>query len=113
MAGAVLGPAEHLVADPERVHADPDFAHHARQIRPLARGEGSGPALVELPLADRDFTRIDPGRLDCDDHAARAGRRVLDFSHLEHVHAAISVEPHRPHATPRPWEYRAGSSVTR
>ena len=99
--GALLGPAQDLVADAEAVGAGADRGDHAGEVRALAGGEGGGPSLVQPALADRDLAGVDPRRADRDQHLAGAGDRVLDLAHLEHLRAAVAVEPDRPHVRSR------------
>src|SRR5689334_3747460 len=52
MAGSLLGPAEHLVADRERRDAVAERLDDARQVGSLAGRERRGPAIMEMALAD-------------------------------------------------------------
>ena len=98
MAGPLLGPAEHLVANGEGAHAVAEGLHHAGKIGSLTRGERRREATIKTAFADRDLAGIDPGCLDRHQHFCPDPRRVVDLAHLKHIDPAVFVESHRLHA---------------
>ena len=103
-----LRPAAHRVPDRERGDSLAELLDHAREIGPLAGGEGRRPAAMEQALANGDLARVDRGRLHGDEHLSGTRDRAIDLPDLQHLDPAVVIESDCLHSSPRDVDGRRG-----
>ena len=98
LAGPVVGVADDLVPGREPGHSGSGPGHHPGQVTALPGRERGRPPGVQQALADLSLTRVDPGRLDLDQHLARSRHRCRYVDHREDVDVAVLIEPYCLHS---------------
>jgi hypothetical protein len=94
LAGAVIGEAEHLVADAESVDVVADLGHDARHVAALPGRKRCRPTVVQRTAADHRLTGIDRSRLHLDEDLTSGGHRFRDVAYLQDIGLAIPIELH-------------------
>ena len=106
MARAVVGIADHLVADGYATHARADLLDHAGEVRALAAGKGRREDLADQTLTQRRLTGIDASGADRHEHLVGPGLRTRHVAHVEDLYATVIVESDCLH---QPVTYFSGS----
>jgi len=91
---ALVGPADHLVADLKARDLVADPGYPPGQVAALPGRKRRRRALVHRTLADRDLARIDRARNHLHEHPPAVGGGARNIHDVEDLHRPVVVEAH-------------------
>ena len=97
LAGPVIGVPDNLVPGGEAGHPGAGLGYDPGQVTALPGRERGRPPSVQQTRADLGLARVDPRRLDLDQHLAGSRRRLRHVHDLQDVHVSILIEPYGLH----------------
>ena len=99
VAGPVVGEADNLIADCEARDLRARLRDDAGEVAAFARRENRREARMQQTVADLSFAGVDARRLDPYESLSGSWYRRRHLGHLQHVHAAVLIEPNCLHGS--------------